>query len=172
MVYNRCIGTRYCANACPYKVRRFNWWTHKWNTMGERLQDRNPRAMNPDVTVRTRGVMEKCSFCYQRVRDARHKEKINGIRVGDKGNVVLTACQQSCPTDAITFGNLLDPQAEAAQLRKDHRAFLVLGGDPEHGEYGLKTLPNVSYLAQVTLRDEEPEEGEKTGHGATGEQHD
>ena len=167
MTYNRCIGTRYCANACPYKIRRFNWWTHRWNVTGERLQDRNPRALNPDVTVRTRGVMEKCTFCYQRVRDARHREKINGIRVGDPGNVVLTACQQTCPASAITFGNLLDPNAEASKLRQSKRAYLALGGDPDKGEFGLKTLPNVSYLAKVTFAEVEEEHGHSKGaeHG-------
>ena len=75
MTYNRCVGTRYCANACPYKVRRFNWWTHKWGRMGGKTSDRTPRALNPDVTVRTRGVMEKCNFCVGRLRDAKHAAK-------------------------------------------------------------------------------------------------
>jgi len=173
MTYNRCIGTRYCANACPYKVRRFNWWTHRWNQVGERLQDRNPRALNPDVTVRTRGVMEKCSFCYQRVRDGRHKEKINKVAVGQPGNIVKTACQQTCPADAITFGNLLDTASPASQLRRDMRAYMALNGDPAEKEYGLKTLPNVSYLAKVVFK--EPESGHhgaKEGHGAGAPHHE
>lgn len=170
MTYNRCIGTRYCANACPYKIRRFNWWTHRWNQIGARGQDRNPRAMNPDVTVRTRGVMEKCTFCYQRVRDAKHRAKINGIPVGKPGNVLKTACQQTCPADAITFGDVQDPNTDAAALRRDNRAYLALGGDPEHGEYGLKTLPSVSYLAKVTLAETADAE---EGHGGAqeGEHH-
>jgi molybdopterin-containing oxidoreductase family iron-sulfur binding subunit len=175
MTYNRCIGTRYCANACPYKIRRFNWWTHRWNTIGERLQDRNPRALNPDVTVRTRGVMEKCTFCYQRVRDARHREKLNGIPVGQPGNVVKTACQQTCPADAITFGNLLDPASPASQQRKDMRAYLALNGDHAEQEYGLKTLPNVSYLAKVSLTAKagEAEKGEeKAGEKGSEKGHD
>lgn len=161
MTYNRCIGTRYCANACPYKIRRFNWWTHKWNEMGERLQDRNPRAMNPDVTVRTRGVMEKCSFCYQRVRDAKHRAKLAGTVVKDKD--LQSACQQTCPAEAIVFGNLNDVDSKVHRQRQDNRAFLALGGDPEEGEYGLKTLPNVSYMAKVPLKVAEEEHG--GGHG-------
>ena len=148
MTYNRCVGTRYCANACPYKVRRFNWWTHKWGEMGKRPMDRNPRALNPDVTVRTRGVMEKCSFCVGRLRDAKHRAKEINRDVYD--GEVQTACQQTCPSEAITFGNLNDPQSKISRERKDFRAYLMLGGDPEHGHYGLKTLPSVNYLAAVT----------------------
>ncbi len=145
--YNRCVGTRYCANACPYKVRRFNWFTHKWHIMGDRPMDRNPRALNPDVTVRTRGIMEKCTFCVQRIRDAKHNAKQQNRLVFD--GEIRTACQTVCPADAITFGNLLDPNSRVSRNRKDHRAYLLLGGNPEEGEYGLKTLPNVSYLAKV-----------------------
>lgn len=151
MTYNRCVGTRYCANACPYKVRRFNWWTHKWNEMGSRLQDRNPRALNPDVTVRTRGVMEKCSFCVGRLRDAKHKAKEEGRKLED--GKVQTACQQTCPADAITFGNLNDKESRIYQTRNHPRAYLMLGGDPKHGHYGLKTLPSVNYLAQIVHKE-------------------
>lgn len=159
MTYNRCIGTRYCANACPYKVRRFNWWTHKWGEIGERPQDRNPRALNPDVTVRTRGVMEKCNFCAHRVRAAKFKAKDRGGLIQD--GELRTACEQACPSDALVFGNLKDPQSRAARLRQDPRAYLALGGDPEEGEYGLKTLPNVSYLMQVSFREGAKEHGEE-----------
>ena len=76
MTYNRCVGTRYCANACPYKVRRFNWWTHKFSEFGKKAYNRTPRALNPDVTVRTRGVMEKCNFCVGRITEAKHKAKL------------------------------------------------------------------------------------------------
>lgn len=148
MTYNRCVGTRYCANACPYKIRRFNWFTYKWNVIGERLVDRNPRALNPDVTVRTRGVMEKCSFCVQRVREAKHVAKERGGKVVD--GEIKTACQQVCPANAIVFGNLNDVRSRAANERRDFRAYLALGGAPEHGHFGLKTLPNVNYLAKVT----------------------
>ena len=159
MTYNRCVGTRYCANACPYKVRRFNWWTHKWNVIDEKDYNRNPRALNPDVSVRTRGVMEKCNFCYQRLRDAKHqvKQEQRPLRDGE----LKTACQQTCPTEAITFGNLHDKTSEVAKQREDYRAYLALGGYPELGEYGLKTLPNVSYLAKITLQEK----------GETHEQH-
>lgn len=145
--YNRCVGTRYCANACPYKIRRFNWFTHKWNIMGDRPIDRNPRALNPDVTVRTRGIMEKCTLCVQRIREGKHNAKQQGRNVAD--GEIRTACQVACPSDAITFGNLLDPNSRVAKNRKDYRAYLLLGGKPELGEYGLKTLPNVSYIAKV-----------------------
>ena len=151
MTYNRCVGTRYCANACPYKVRRFNWWTHKWHTMGERQQDRNIRALNPDVTVRTRGVMEKCNFCYQRIRDAKHAAKLRGVPLRD--GEFKVACQQTCPSDAIAFGNLNDPRSKISRFRKDKRSFLMLGGDPAHGHFGIKTLPNVNYLAKVTHKE-------------------
>lgn len=146
-VYNRCVGTRYCANACPYKVRRFNWFTYRWGIMGDRPMDRNPRALNPDVTVRTRGVMEKCTFCVQRIQTARHAAKLvdRDVRDGE----IKTACESACPTNAIIFGNLKDANSRVARLRKDYRSFLMLGGDPEHGHYNLKTLPNVSYMAKV-----------------------
>jgi molybdopterin-containing oxidoreductase family iron-sulfur binding subunit len=150
MTYNRCVGTRYCGNACPYKVRRFNWWTYKWNTMGEKERDRNIRALNPDVTVRTRGVMEKCNFCVGRLRDAklaakeRSKEFGRDFRVQESD--VKTACQQTCPSDAIVFGDLKNTGSTVARLRRDPRAYLLLGGEPEEKEYGIKTLPNVSYL--------------------------
>ncbi len=156
MTYNRCVGTRYCANACPYKVRRFNWWTHKWNVIDAKDYNRNPRALNPDVTVRTRGVMEKCNFCYQRIRDGKHQAKMAGRAVQD--GEIKTACQETCPADAITFGNLLDAGSKITQQRRDYRAYLALGGYPDIKEYGLKTLPNVSYLAEVTLQEEGSDE--------------
>lgn len=150
MTYNRCIGTRYCANACPYKVRRFNWWTHKWGVMGDRPQDRMPRALNPEVTVRTRGVMEKCNFCVQRVRQAKYvaKEKKRLVLDGE----VMTACAQVCPSDAITFGNLKDQGSRVSMERNEPRSYLALGGNPDLNEFGLKTLPNVSYMAIIAHR--------------------
>ena len=159
MTYNRCVGTRYCANACPYKVRRFNWWTHKWGEMGDKPYNRNPRAANPDVTVRTRGVMEKCSMCVGRIREKKHLAKLEGRTVLD--GEIKTACQQTCPTGAIVFGNLNDPKSEIAKLRKNKRAYLLLGADPRHKHYGLKTLPNVHYMAKVSLKDH----GKESGHG-------
>lgn len=158
MTYNRCVGTRYCANACPYKVRRFNWWTHKWGEMGERPQDRNPRPTNPDVTVRTRGVMEKCSLCVQRIRDVKHRAKELNRPVQD--GEFITACAQTCPSNAIVSGNLKDAASQVSRLRNEGRAYLMLGGEPEHDHFGLKTLPNVSYLAQVSLEKTSPVHGE------------
>lgn len=157
MTYNRCVGTRYCANACPYKVRRFNWWTHKWGEMGERPQDRNPRPTNPDVTVRTRGVMEKCSLCVQRARDAKHlaKEHNRALQDGE----FVTACAQTCSMNAIVSGNLNDAASHVSRLRRDGRAYLMLGGEPEHGHFGLKTLPNVNYLAEISLEEKTVKEG-------------
>lgn len=149
--YNRCVGTRYCANACPYKVRRFNWFTHKWNVMGDRPIDRNPRALNPDVTVRTRGIMEKCTYCVQRIRDAKHTASAQNRTVNDRE--IVTACQSACATNAIVFGNLKDSNSQVARMRKDGRSFLMLGGDPKHKHYGLKTLPNTSYMAKVVRSD-------------------
>ena len=162
--YNRCVGTRYCANACPYKVRRFNWWTHKWNVMGDRPMDRNPRALNPDVTVRTRGIMEKCSFCYQRIRDVKHAAKEDGRKIKD--GEIKTACEEACPTNAIVFGDLSDKRSGVSQSRTDHRAYLMLGGDPEHQHFGIKTFPNVSYLAKVEkAKAGEKKDSNKKEHG-------
>jgi len=145
--YNRCVGTRYCANACPYKVRRFNWFTYKWNTKA------NPRATNPYVTVRQRGVMEKCTMCVQRIRDAKHSLLERGKKLTGKERLedgkLQTACQQACATGAIKFGDLLDPKSEASVARKDPRTYAALNGDPEHKHYGIKTLPNVTYMAQL-----------------------
>lgn len=169
MTYNRCVGTRYCANACPYKVRRFNYWTHKWGEMASEPYSRNPRATNPDVTVRTRGVMEKCSMCVGRIRDKKHLAKREGRTVAD--GEIKTACQQTCPTNAIVFGNLNDSQSEIAKLRRNGRAYLLLGADPRHKHYGLKTLPNVNYLAKVSLNGKKSSgmnHGEET-HGTHGD---
>ncbi|MBC62581.1 MAG: hypothetical protein CMP11_08995 [Zetaproteobacteria bacterium] len=177
MTYNRCVGTRYCANACPYKVRRFNWWTYKWSEMGDKQFQRNPRAMNPDVTVRTRGVMEKCSMCVGRIREAKHEAKKEGRKVKD--GEIKTACQQTCATDCITFGRLDDLNSRVSRARRNGRSFLMLGGEPRHHHYGLKTLPNVSYLAKVvTPGSREEKEILKTkkkkygdSHGGSSEHH-
>ena len=141
--------------------------------MGERQQDRMPRAMNPDVTVRTRGVMEKCNFCVQRVRQAKFVAKEQGRLIRD--GEVLSACAQVCPSDAITFGNLKDQGSRVALERRDSRSYLALGGDPDKNEFGIKTLPNVSYMAIVAHRAPqgtgEEQEGSIEGnpHGAPGE---
>lgn len=164
--YNRCVGTRYCANSCPYKVRRFNWFTHKWNVVSDNPLDRNIRALNPEVTVRTRGVMEKCTFCIQRIREARHEAKKEGRKVRD--GEVVTACEMACPSNAIVFGDLKNPASRSNKLRKDYRAYLMLNGDHEHKHYGIKTLPNVSYLAAIETPalDGSDAGAVKGGHGA------
>ncbi|HEY5372808.1 MAG TPA: 4Fe-4S dicluster domain-containing protein [Polyangiaceae bacterium] len=135
MVYNRCVGTRFCSNNCPYKVRRFNWFDYH---QGER----SPRelAQNPEVTVRARGVMEKCSYCVQRIRKAEIASKVEHRPLAD--HEVRTACEQACPTEAIRFGDINDPNSEVAVLRQNDRAFQVL---PELG-----AVPRTRYLMKLT----------------------
>ena len=140
-VYNRCIGTRYCANNCPYKVRRFNWYNYTQNPRFD-FHMANPvgrLVLNPDVTVRSRGVMEKCSLCVQRI----HAVKNAAVKRGEpfKDGEIKTACQQVCPTDAIVFGDLNDPQSQVAQRMKNERTYRVLDD--------LGTRPNVAYLKKV-----------------------
>jgi molybdopterin-containing oxidoreductase family iron-sulfur binding subunit len=137
-IYNRCVGTRYCANNCPYKVRRFNWFDYAHDDKLANL------VLNPDVTVRSRGVMEKCTFCVQRIQEGKIEARRLGLPVADGD--IQTACQQSCPTKVIVFGNLNDPNSKAAQLARSTRAYKVLEE--------LNTLPAVSYLAIVRNRQE------------------
>ncbi len=136
MVYNRCIGTRYCSNNCPYKVRRFNWFDYAIENWPEPM----PLMLNPDVTVRGQGVMEKCTFCVQRIAAGRQTAKDEGRPIAD--GEVTTACAQSCPTQAITFGNLKDSESAVSKR----------GGDPRsyHALHDLNTRPAVTYLKQVT----------------------
>jgi molybdopterin-containing oxidoreductase family iron-sulfur binding subunit len=131
-IYNRCIGTRYCSQNCPYKVRRFNWFTWKW------LRPMNLQ-LNPDVTVRSKGVMEKCSFCIQRIKAAHTlaKNEKRAIRDGE----VIPACVQTCPTNALTFGNLKDQNSRVRKLIQDQRAYQIMGY--------LNTKPAVIYLKKV-----------------------
>lgn len=143
MTYNRCIGTRYCANNCPYKVRRFNWF----NYMGyKKFREVNPAqdatmrmVLNPDVTVRARGVMEKCSMCVQRIQAGKLEAKKAGTPVQD--GMIQTACAEACPTNAITFGDIND---KGSQVRKNH--------DGKRGYYALEeigTRPNIAYMLKV-----------------------
>ncbi len=136
-VYNRCVGTRYCANNCPYKVRRFNWFDHEFREPVERM------VLNPNVVVRERGVMEKCTFCVQRIQAGRLAARREGEE-SFRGLGVQTACQQSCPARAITFGDATDPKGEIAHAKKEPRAFQVLA------ELGVQ--PSVTYLARVRNR--------------------
>jgi molybdopterin-containing oxidoreductase family iron-sulfur binding subunit len=140
-VYNRCIGTRYCANNCPYKVRRFNWYNYTENTEYD-FNMTNPlgrMVLNPDVVVRSRGIMEKCSLCVQRIQLAKNVA-LQGKRELADGDI-QTACQQACPTQAIVFGDLKDPNSRVSQLRHSRRHYEVLED--------LGVRPNVGYLKKV-----------------------
>jgi Fe-S-cluster-containing dehydrogenase component len=140
MVYNRCIGTRTCSSYCPYKVRRFNFFDY-------RLAPDAPEhaAHNPDVTVRARGVMEKCTYCTQRI-EAAHVAADKENRPLRDGEVV-TACQSACPTKAIVFGDISDPDSEVSRLRRDGRHYVLL---EEQG-----TRPRTTYLARWKPGDEQ-----------------
>jgi MoCo/4Fe-4S cofactor protein with predicted Tat translocation signal len=138
MVYNRCIGTRYCSNNCPYKVRRYNYLDYLGN-----VPDTKRMAFNPDVTVRSRGVMEKCTYCVQRINGGRIQAKLSGKKVGDgKDDVqVTTACAQACPTQAITFGNIIDTSSKVARLKALDLNYGLLSD--------LNTKPRTTYLGRV-----------------------
>jgi len=138
-IYNRCVGTRYCSNNCPYKVRRFNWFDYS------HIKEKSLRlVLNPDVTVRTKGVMEKCTFCVQRVRDGKERAKALGIPVQDGD--IQTACMQSCPTEAIVFGDMNDETSRVAKLMKLERGYHVLAE--------LNTRPSITYQTKVRNREE------------------
>ncbi len=207
MAYNRCIGTRYCANNCPYKVRRFNFFDYapvKFNgglnstytskeiakqfeeTVGKdrtfnqnfipprlrkKLDEISKMHMNPDVTVRSRGVMEKCTFCIQRVHQARQEVKITGIwKDADQTGPIPdgffnTACQQVCPSDAISFGDILDPESRVSKEKASGRSYLLLGY--------LDTRPRTTYMMRVRNPNPaiRPYEHDPLDHGGHGEDH-
>jgi len=134
MVYNRCIGTRYCSNNCPYKVRHFNYlhWAQDKSQVERML-------MNPDVTIRARGVMEKCTYCVQRIERTRITARLENRTIGEAE--LKTACQQVCPTSALTFGSLHDPKSQVSLRHADGRRFDVL--------HELNTKPRTVYLTKI-----------------------
>lgn len=156
-VYNRCIGSRYCSANCPYKVRYFNWYNYPEQEIA--WPDPLPMQLNPDLTVRTKGVMEKCTFCVQRLYAAKSKARTEGRLVKD--GEVTTACAQACPTGAITFGNLVDPYSKVGKMWRQQRVDLSKDvqdkdrdGNPESVRgyrvlEELRAYPSIMYLERV-----------------------
>lgn len=141
MAYNRCVGTKYCVNNCPYKVRRFNWFQYVQNPEFDYASnsDLGRMVLNPDVTVRSRGVVEKCSFCVQRIQEKKGEAKVAGRKIED--GEIQPACVQSCPADALVFGDLKDPDSKISKFFKNERNYHLLEE--------LHTLPSVGYLTKV-----------------------
>jgi molybdopterin-containing oxidoreductase family iron-sulfur binding subunit len=203
MTYNRCIGTRYCANNCPYKVRRFNFFDYgemKFNgdyvgresveaiapnrggvtgsgrhnkinvnlippKLRQKIDEISRMQKNPNVSVRSRGVMEKCSYCIQRINEARIETKLQDLK-GIPEGFLQTACQQACPSGAIVFGDILDKKTEAAKMRDHQRSYLLLGY--------LNTRPRTTHMVKVTNPNPKlraPVENPFENHGSEGGAH-
>jgi molybdopterin-containing oxidoreductase family iron-sulfur binding subunit len=141
MVYNRCVGTKYCVNNCPYKVRRFNWFQYVKNEEFDFASnsDLGRMVLNPDVTVRSRGVVEKCSFCVQRIQEKKAEAKVAGRKVAD--GEIQPACVQGCPANALVFGDMNNPDSKISKYMKNERNYHLLEE--------LHTLPSVGYLVKV-----------------------
>jgi len=156
VAYVRCIGTKYCINNCPYRVRRFNWFKYMNNKKFDFNQnsDLSRLVLNPDVTVRERGVVEKCTLCVQRIQEKKLEAKLEGRTLKD--GEVQPACVQSCPSGALVFGNMNDPESKVSKLKKEERNYHLLEQ--------LHTLPSIGYLTKV--RNIEPVPGEVESHGA------
>jgi molybdopterin-containing oxidoreductase family iron-sulfur binding subunit len=175
MAYNRCIGTRYCANNCPYKVRRFNFleWRgpegaqQRVQDMYQDIPETEKMAFNPNVTVRMRGVIEKCTYCVQRIEEGKIASRREGKSIGDGPNEIpiKTACQQTCPADAIVFGDLNNPKAQVTRMTRSERGYALLAV--------LGTHPRTTHLGKIrnpspTLH---PKKGTEQKHeGSSGEQ--
>jgi MoCo/4Fe-4S cofactor protein with predicted Tat translocation signal len=180
MTYNRCIGTRYCANNCPYKVRRFNWADYMGaDSFGDNQRevlddsvmmmndDLTRMVLNPDVTVRSRGVIEKCSFCVQRLQEGKLKAKKENrpLETGANGKWdIKTACQQACPTNAIVFGNVHDKQSPVSKIRNEEQTNRVF-----YSLEQIHVLPNVNYLAKIRNTDRHVGVVEEGHHEAAAE---
>jgi MoCo/4Fe-4S cofactor protein with predicted Tat translocation signal len=154
MIYNRCVGTKYCSNNCPYKVRRFNWFENN-APMNAAMEHPVALMKNPEVTLRSRGVMEKCTFCVQRIELGKYQAKAENRRAGD--NDIRTACQEACPADAIIFGDTNNPESRISKLRVHPRGFTSLEE--------INAKPAVTYLTKVRNRPAEKKEGD---HGSGG----
>jgi molybdopterin-containing oxidoreductase family iron-sulfur binding subunit len=156
-VYNRCIGSRYCSANCPFKVRYFNWYDYP--TQNDAWPEEMKQQLNPDVTVRNKGVMEKCTFCVQRLERAKNNARTEGRLVHD--GEVQTACQQACPTSAITFGNMVEPESKVAKQWAHQQVELAREGQAKDEQEGgsdlrgyrifeeLRAYPSVMYLERV-----------------------